>query len=224
MCLWTGFAGYSPPGPTRVTAAAVHIVDDDAALRAALIRLVRSDGLEAVGHADAGGLRHALVDDVATCIILDLQLERESGLAVQQKMRADGHTAPVIFLTGFGTIPTSVEAMRGGASGFFTKPVDGEVLLGAVRDALELDKVALEGRRRLSDLRSRLDTLTAREAEVMRLTIGGLMNKQIAGEIGTTEITAKVHKRRVMEKMGARSLPDLVRMAESLGIGAVRTR
>ena len=205
-------------------AGAVHIVDDDAGLRAALIRLVRSDGLEALGHADAGQLRGALADDVPSCVILDLQLERENGLAVQQDLRADGHTAPVIFLTGFGTIPTSVQAMRGGATEFLTKPVDAEILLGAVRDALELDRAAVATRCQRADLHRRLGALTAREEEVMRLSIGGLMNKQIAGELGTTEITAKVHKRRVMEKMGARSLPDLVRMAEMLGVEAARTR
>ena len=209
---------------TAASAGAVHIVDDDAGLRAALIRLVRSDGLEALGHADAEDLRSALADDVPSCVILDMRLERESGLVVQQGLRADGHLAPVIFLTGYGTIPMSVQAMRGGATEFLTKPVDSVALLSAVRNALELDRCAVSQRRRLGELDQRLKTLTSREEEVMRLAIGGLMNKQIAGEIGTTEITVKVHKRRVMEKMQARSLPDLVRMAEMLGIKAIRTR
>jgi len=207
-----------------VTAGVVHIVDDDEGLRAALIRLVRSAGLEAVGHASASELRDALSADVASCIILDVRLEGENGLAVQKTLRDHGNTAPVIFLTGFGTIPMTVQAMRGGAAEFLTKPVTDSVLLAAIHRALELDTTTALKRRSMNDLTQRLATLTDREREVMALAIGGLMNKQIAGELGTTEITAKVHKGRVMEKMRARSLPDLVRMAETLGIGALRTR
>ncbi|MDB5726324.1 MAG: DNA-binding response regulator, partial [Novosphingobium sp.] len=144
-----------------------------------------------------------------------MRLERENGLAVQDALRDDGSTAPIIFLTGFGTIPMTVQAMRGGAAEFLTKPVVDSVLLSAVNRALELDAATALKRRMLNDLAQRLASLTDREREVMALAIGGLMNKQIAGELGTTEITAKVHKRRVMEKMRARSLPDLVRMAET---------
>jgi FixJ family two-component response regulator len=202
----------------------VHIVDDDDRLRAALIRLVRSDGLEAVGHSNASQLRSALGPDLPSCIILDMRLQGENGLQVQATLRGDGNTAPVIFLTGFGTIPMTVQAMRGGAAEFLTKPVDDVVLLAAIRRALEFDASTALVRRSHNDLTQRLESLTTREREVMVLAIGGLMNKQIAGELGTTEITAKVHKRRVMDKMRARSLPDLVRMAETLGISAIRTR
>ena len=202
----------------------VHIVDDDEMLRAALVRLIRSHGLEAMGHSSASQLRSAPSTDMPSCIILDMRLEGENGLQVQATLRTEGNTAPVIFLTGFGTIPMTVQAMRGGAAEFLTKPVDDVVLISAIRRALEFDASTALARRSKSDLTRRLASLTIREREVMALVIGGLMNKQIAGELGITEITAKVHKRRVMDKMGARSLPDLVRIAETLGMGAIRTR
>lgn len=208
----------------RLASGTVHIVDDDDGLRAALVRLVKSDGLEAVGHSNAAHLHHALKDEKPCCVVLDMRLPGESGLQVQDALRNEGNTAPVIFLTGFGTIPLTVEAMRGGASEFLTKPVDDTILLSAIRRALIFSASSALQRRSHNELASRLTSLTAREREVMALAIGGLMNKQIAGELGTTEITAKVHKRRVMAKMGARSLPDLVRMAEILGISAKRTR
>ena len=209
---------------TSAVAGVVHIVDDDDALRAALLRLVRSDNLDALGHANAAQLRDSLSPDVPSCIVLDIRLRDENGLNVQETLRTEGCTAPVIFLTGFGTIPMSVQAMRGGAAEFLTKPVDDTVLLTAIRRALEFDASTALRRRSMNDLAQRLTNLTDREREVMALAIGGLMNKQIAGELGITEITAKVHKRRVMDKMGARSLPDLVRTAENLGMSAKRTR
>lgn len=202
----------------------VHVVDDDDALRAALVRLLRSAGLHAIGHYCAVGLREALGEGRPHCIILDMRLERDNGLAVQKTLQGDGSTAPIIFLTGFGTIPMTVQAMRAGAAEFLTKPVDDDVLLAAIGRALEHDRETARRQRSQIDLELRLKTLTEREREVMQLAIGGLMIKQIAGELGTTEITAKVHKRRVMEKMAARSLPDLVRMAERLGVGAARSR
>lgn len=202
----------------------VHVVEDDEALRAALVRLVRSDGLEALGHADAMGLDDGLGTHRPSCILLDIRLEGESGLNVQAALRERGSTTPIIFLTGFGTIPMTVQAMRAGAVEFLTKPVDDDVLLDAVRRALEMDASAVERQHAEGNLADRLMSLTDREREVMALAIGGLMNKQIAGELGTTEITAKVHKRRMMTKMRARSLPDLVRMAETLGIQAARSR
>lgn len=208
----------------RESAGLVHVVDDDEALCAALVRLVRSAGLEAVGHSDALNLHEALEDHCPSCILLDIRLEGESGLNVQTALRTRGSTTPIIFLTGFGTIPMTVQAMRAGAVEFLTKPVDDETLLSAVRRALDLNALAVEQRHAKGDLAERLMSLTDREREVMTLAIGGLMNKQIAGELGTTEITAKVHKRRMMDKMRARSLPDLVRIAEALGIRAARSR
>lgn len=202
----------------------VHVVDDDDALRSALIRLIRSAGLEAMGHYRAAELREAVGESRPQCIILDMRLESENGLTVQKALLGDGSTVPIIFLTGFGTIPMTVQAMRAGAAEFLTKPVDDDVLLQAIGRALEHDRDTLQRQQCQNDLEVRLATLTDREREVMQLAIGGLMNKQIAGELGTTEITAKVHKRRVMEKMAARSLPDLVRMAEWLGVGAAKSR
>ncbi|MBO1022644.1 MULTISPECIES: response regulator transcription factor [unclassified Methylobacterium] len=204
--------------------ATIHIVDDDPVLREALVRLCMSDGLAAVGHADPSGLSGSLLRQSPECILLDVRLAEQSGLAVQEMLRADGNTVPIIFLTGYGTIPMSVRAMRGGAVEFLTKPFIADVLLAAIRKALEADAAALADRRAQGELAARFSTLTPRENDVMRCAIGGLMNKQIAADLGITEITAKVHKRRVMEKMQARSLADLVRMADQLGIVATRQR
>jgi FixJ family two-component response regulator len=216
-----------PPNPESSQEAGggiVHVVDDDAELRAALIRLMRSDGLAAVGHSDAAALLSSLHAEAPCCVVLDVRLSGESGLAIQDVLRDGGSTVPIIFLTGYGTIPMSVQAMRGGASEFLTKPVEDDVLLSAIRRALNADLAAVADRRVRQELEERFGTLTSRERQVMALAIGGLMNKQIAAGLGVTEITAKVHKRQVMEKMEARSLPDLVRMAELLGIPATLTR
>ncbi len=202
----------------------VHVVDDDPSLRAGMVRVLAAAGLDAVGHACSAQLRDALCDDGPCCVVLDVGLADEDGLAVQEALRGDGSTVPVIFVTGYGTIPMTVRAMRGGAVEFLIKPVADAVLVAAVRRALDLDAGTVAERRTHRDLALRHASLTDREREVMALAIGGLMNKQIAGSLGVTEITAKVHKRHVMEKMGARSLPDLVRMAESLGITATRKR
>jgi FixJ family two-component response regulator len=210
--------------PDAADAGVVHVVDDDDALRAALVRLIRSAGLDAVGHYCAAGLREALGNARPQCIILDMRLESENGLAVQKALSTDGSTAPIIFLTGFGTISMTVQAMRAGAAEFLTKPVDDDILLNAIGRALDHDRDTMARRQSHVDVKARLATLTDREREVLHLAIGGLMNKQIAGELGITEITAKVHKRRVMDKMAARSLPDLVRMAERLGIDASKSR
>ncbi len=213
-----------PKSPQEVGGGIVHVVDDDAGLRAALIRLMRSDGLAAVGHSDASALLASLDAEGPCCVVLDVRLSGESGLAIQDALRKEGSTVPIIFLTGYGTIPMSVQAMRGGASEFLTKPVEDEVLLSAIRRALTADLAVVSDRLFRKEIDARFATLTGRERQVMALAIGGLMNKQIAAGLGVTEITAKVHKRQVMEKMEARSLPDLVRMADLLGISATLTR
>lgn len=213
-----------PQPPQEPGGGIVHVVDDDAGLRAALIRLVRSDGLSAVGHSDAAALLSSLDAVGPCCVVLDVRLPGESGLAIQDALRKGGSTVPVIFLTGYGTIPMSVQAMQGGASEFLTKPVDDNVLLSAIRRALIADFAAVTNRLFRMELEARFASLTGRERQVLALAIGGLMNKQIAAELGVTEITAKVHKRQVMEKMKARSLPDLVRTADQLGILATITR
>ncbi|WP_207458260.1 response regulator [Azospirillum sp. SYSU D00513] len=202
----------------------VHIVDDDAALRTALVRLCKAAGLAVVEHTNADGLAERTLARRPTCVLLDVRLADQNGLAVQEALRGAGSTVPIIFLTGYGTIPMTVRAMRGGAIEFLTKPVEEEVLLEAIGRAIRADAEALDMDRARHELCDRYATLTDRERDVMACAIGGLMNKQIAGELGLSEITAKVHKRHVMEKMGARSLPDLVRMAEQLGVPARRRR
>ncbi|MBE7186591.1 MAG: response regulator transcription factor [Methylobacterium mesophilicum] len=204
--------------------ATVHIVDDDPALRTALTRLCRSAGLIAVEHADAGDI--AAIDrvDRPACILLDIRLAEGNGLAVQEALRDRGNTMPIIFLTGYGTIPMTVRAMRGGAAEFLTKPVEDAVLLEAIDRALNADAAARDVDEARHAVLERFTTLTERERDIMACAIGGLMNKQTAAELGISEITAKIHKRHVMEKMGARSLPDLVRMAEQVGVSARRHR
>ena len=204
--------------------ATVHIVDDDPALRRALSRLCRSIGLETVEHADAGQLGASARTSRPACVVLDVRLAEQNGIAVQEALRESGFTLPIIFLTGYGTIPMTVRAMRGGAIEFLTKPAEDEVLLEAIGRALDADRQQLAAGRATEEIAERYEGLTGRERDVMACAIGGLMNKQIAGELGLSEITAKVHKRRVMEKMAARSLPDLVRMAELLNVQAKRRR
>ncbi|WP_232629951.1 response regulator transcription factor [Methylobacterium sp. Leaf118] len=204
--------------------ATVHIVDDDPALRNALMRLLRSAGLAAIAYRDPADLPVTRTREAPECILLDVRLTEQNGLAVQETLRDAGCTVPIIFLTGYGTIPMTVRAMRGGAVEFLTKPVNDTVVLEAIHRALEIDAAALRAGRVQDDLVRRLAALTPREGDVLRCAIGGLMNKQIAAELGITEITAKVHKRRMMEKMRARSLAELVLMAHQLGIEATRQR
>ncbi|WP_245282392.1 MULTISPECIES: response regulator [Hyphomicrobiales] len=204
--------------------AVVHIVDDDPALRRGLVRLCRATGLEAIEHADASTLGEGALALRPACVVLDVRLAENNGITVQETLRDAGFTVPIIFLTGYGTIPMTVRAMRGGAIEFLTKPAEEEVLLEAIRRALEADRRQLITARAKAECEDRYATLTERERDVLACAVGGLMNKQIAGELGLSEITAKVHKRRVMDKMGARSLPDLVRMAEALSLPIRRRR
>ncbi|WP_192711591.1 LuxR C-terminal-related transcriptional regulator [Methylobacterium sp. OAE515] len=201
----------------------VHIVDDDPALRTALVRLCRSAGLVAVGHSGIASLISRQRSG-PECILLDVQLGQHNGLEVQEALRSAGCRVPIIFLTGFGTIPLTVEAMRGGAADVLTKPVMDEVLLDAIDRALRADAAAISEAQTRDELARRHKTLTPRECDVMACAIGGLMNKQIAAELDISEVTAKVHKRRVMEKMQATSLIDLIRMADRLGIAPKRQR
>jgi FixJ family two-component response regulator len=202
----------------------VHIVDDDAAIREALVRLCASDGLDAEAHSSAVELMQRLDVLRPGCIVLDVRLENESGFDVQEQLLKTHKEIPVIFMTGYGTIPMTVRAMRAGAMEFLTKPIDPDILLAAVRTALDADAEALPARADLVALRAQYATLTPRECEVLTLVIGGLLNKQVAAELGTAEVTAKVHKRRVIEKLGARSIADLILIAERLGVSAARRR
>lgn len=194
----------------------VYVVDDDRAVRQSVIGLLESAGLKALGFSSAETfLQHAFAD-IPSCVILDMQLPAISGFEVADALKANGRDIPVIFLTGHGTIPMSVRAIKGGACEFLTKPVAADALIEATETALAL---AAENGARLREyyaLKQRYQSLTPREQEVLQLAISGLLNKQIAAELGVSEITVKVHRRRVMEKMQVRSVAELVRAVERL--------
>jgi FixJ family two-component response regulator len=198
--------------------AVIAIVDDDPSARAGLQTLLRSAG----GKVDA--LVSALVffgrrgAEAPSCLILDLQLPGLSGLDLQNRMAKVGLEIPIVFVTGHGNIPASVQAMKAGAVEFLTKPLDEEKLLQAIQEAIECDRRTRRQHARMREVRERYQSLTAREQQVMQEVVAGRLNKQIAGELHITEFTVKVHRGHVMRKMLAESLADLVRMAESLGI------
>jgi len=202
----------------------VYVVDDDASVRGSVLNLLRADGIAARGFASGLDFVAQARPDVPCCLVCDVQMPEIGGLEVAAELARRGQDIPVIFMTGFGSIPLSVRAMKAGAVEFLTKPVAPEALLLAVREALALDAAGLAAGRELDDLRRRYDSLTPRERETLGLVIGGLLNKQVADALGVSEIMAKTHKRKVMEKMAARSLPDLVRDAGRLGIEKSRSR
>jgi FixJ family two-component response regulator len=205
------------------TEAMVFIIDDDASVRKALTNLLRSVGLgvEAFGSAqDFLGSKHP---DVPGCLVLDVRLPGLSGLDLQRQLVEAEMQMPIIFITGHGDIPMSVEAMKAGAVEFLTKPFREQALLDAVQHALEGDRAAHAQRTAVAQLRVRYQSLTPREQQIMALVIRGLLNKQIAGELGTTEATVKVHRAKLMHKMQADSLADLIRMAEKLAGPAAKS-
>lgn len=207
-----------------MTAPVVFVVDDDDAVRASVLNLLAAEGFEARGFAAGAAFVGAARPDTAACLVCDMKMPDLGGLDVAAEMARQGSDIPIIFMTGFGSIPMTVQAMKAGAIEFLTKPVAPEELLRAVRDALRADEANLAARRETAQLRERLASLTPRERETMELVIGGLLNKQVADALGVSEIMAKTHKRKVMDKMGARSLPDLVRFAERLQIARARSR
>jgi FixJ family two-component response regulator len=196
----------------------VFVIDDDATVREALRRLLRSVGLEVKVVNSASEFLQSELPDVASCLILDIR--RLSGLDFQADLATAGIHIPIIVITGHGDIPMSVRAMKAGAIDFLTKPFRDQDMLDAVTTAIERDRRSRNDAKALSGLQALFATLSPREQEVMALVVTGRMNKQIAAEIGVVEITVKMHRGRIMRKMGAKSLADLVRMAEVLGIGS----
>jgi FixJ family two-component response regulator len=196
----------------------VYVVDDDASVRDALRSLFRSVGLRVEVFGSAPEFLQSKLPDVASCLILDIRLPRLSGLDFQVDLARAGIHIPIIFMTGHGDIPMTVRAMKAGAVDFLTKPFRDQDMLDAVAAAIERDRNSRDEAKILSDLHAHFGTLTAREREVMALVTAGLMNKQVAAEIGIAEITVKIHRGQIMRKMAAKSLADLVKMAQTLGL------
>jgi len=196
----------------------VYIVDDDASVREGLQSLLRSVGLQVEPRGSAAEFLQKKLAEVPSCLVLDVRLPGLSGLDFQAELAKAGIHIPIVFMTGHGDIPMTVRAMKAGAVEFLTKPFREQDMLDAIRVALERDRSRRENDEKLTELRNLFESLTSREQEVIGFVTAGLMNKQIAGEIGVSEITVKVHRGNIMRKMGARSLADLVRMADALGI------
>ncbi|MGQ9366732.1 response regulator transcription factor [Azospirillum sp. ST 5-10] len=196
--------------------AIIHIVDDDEPLRFSLDSLFRSVGHGTRLYGSAREFLDSPRPDLPSCLVLDVRLPGMSGLDVQRRLAGDDVRMPIILMTGYGDIPMSVRAMKAGALDFLTKPFRDQDMLDAVADALEKDRARLQADESAAGLRAQFATLSPRERQVMALVTAGRLNKQIAGELGLSEVTVKIHRGSVMRKMSARSLADLVRMAESL--------
>jgi len=194
----------------------VLVIDDDPELRASIGRLLRSLGLDAQLFASISDFLRSDPPDGPTCLVLDVRLPGRSGLDLQRELAAANRELPIIFITGHGDIPMSVQAMKGGAIEFLTKPFRDQELLDAIRLGLSRDRVRRENEKALDALRERFASLSPREREIMIQVTRGRLNKQIAGDIGIAEATVKVHRSRLMHKMKARSLPELSRMADKL--------
>ena len=196
----------------------VFVVDDDELIRGALARLFRSVGLQSEVFGSAAEFLQSKLPDVPSCLVLDVRLPGQSGLDFQAELAKANIRIPIIFMSGHGDIPMTVRAMKGGAIDFLAKPFRDQDMLDAVAMAVERDRERREGEKLSAGLKDLFDAMTPREQEVMMLVSSGLMNKQVAAQMGLAEITVKIHRGHVMKKMGARSLADLVRMADLLGV------
>ncbi len=208
----TGSAGQS-------AISVVYVVDDDEAMRVALAALLRSVGLRVETFASSQAFLDFPKTPIPSCLVLDVRLRGESGLAFQEEIAKSDLHIPIVFMTGHGDIEMSVKAMKAGALDFFTKPFRDQDMLDAVAHALALDAKRITAEHAVASVRSCYNTLTPREQQVLEYVVIGLMNKQIAAEMKLSEITVKIHRGQVMRKMAARSVADLVRKAEAIGIG-----
>jgi len=198
----------------------VFVVDDDISVRESLELLIQNEGWQSKTFASAQEFLDYRRAVVPSCLILDISLPGLNGLELQKKVAVEGAEIPIIFITGHGDIPKTVQAMKGGAVEFLTKPFNDEVLLTAIRQALERSRIAIAHKVELQELRDRYASLTPRERQVTALVVSGLLNKQVGGELGISEITVKAHRGQVMQKMKADSVADLVKMAGRLGLAA----
>jgi FixJ family two-component response regulator len=202
--------------------ATIYVVDDDPAVRDGLDSLLRSVGYDVRSFASVDDFTQHPRADVPSCLVLDVRMPGPSGLDFQARLAGTGDAIPVIFLTGHGDVPMSVRAIKAGAVEFLLKPFREQDLLDAIRAGLETDRAQRLDAGLMAELRERFATLNARERDVMALVVTGLLNKQVAGELGVSEVTVKVNRAQVMRKMQAATLPDLIRMADRLGLAANR--
>jgi FixJ family two-component response regulator len=210
----------APPGEPAPQGSSdvVYVIDDDESVRRSLARLLRSAGLNAETFASAQAFLERQLPDRTACLVLDVRLPGPSGLDLQAALARAERAVPIIFITGHGNVPMSVQAMKGGAVDFLQKPFDEEALLGAVDRALARSRQARSERAERLTIQRRFDTLTPRERQVLGLVVAGLLNKQIAAHLGAAEKTIKIHRGRVMRKMEAGSVADLVRMSQRIGV------
>ncbi|MBV9990573.1 MAG: response regulator transcription factor [Alphaproteobacteria bacterium] len=208
--------------PSAMASPVVFVVDDDISVRESLEALLRHEGWQTEIFESAQSFLACPRPLTPSCLILDVNLPDLNGLELQERIRSDGAQIPIVFLTGYGDVPMTVRAMKAGACEFLTKPFDNDVLLAAVRGAIERSREALADESRTRLLQDRFASLSGRERDVMKLVAKGLLNKQVGHELGISEITVKAHRGKVMQKMQARSFADLVNMAAKLGLAPPR--